>query len=556
MHLHHLTLQRQTEFLRDTILSAKIVDSFTQIKNEWVIALEEGCLQLSCDGQYPYIIYLEQCNRGKNSTEVMSEIIGLRIADLRLLPGERIIEISFDDSETLLLLQFFTARTNFFLLDTERQILNAFKGQRKYIGQTFELPAGQNYIDPSEISLAELIQMLQTNPEDTLRKALRQLQYMTRPVVEEILFRSAFEDETLIKDLTDDQIESFANTLQSFITECRSGAPRVYFRDGTPERFSLAALHHLKDLESKEFSDINAALRFFCFRVVKSQGMAQKKAQFSEAVHRKMKSLQYALSNLKDRPADPEKEAYYQKVGQLMISQPHLIKPGVTKVQLVDYYDPGMPELTVNIDPRLSAQENAQIYFDKAKQSGEKQQQHQQRKKELEAQLATLKELNAELEAADNLKKLERIEEKLKSRHLLSYQAEETDKYRLPYKTYTFKDYEIWVGRSARDNDLLTFKHANKEDFWLHVQGYSGSHVILRNPQRQEQISLEALEYAARLAVSNSAAKHASYVPVIYTRVKHVRKPRKSPPGTVIPSQEKTIFVDPLKYKTGPEKAR
>lgn len=147
MHLHHLTLQRQTEFLRDQISGAKIIDSFTQVKNEWVIALEEGCLQLSCDGQYPYIIHLEQCHRGKNSTEVMSEIIGLRIADLHLLPGERIIEISFENSEMILLLQFFTARTNFFLLDQERQILNAFKGQRKYIGQAFELPAGQNYIE-------------------------------------------------------------------------------------------------------------------------------------------------------------------------------------------------------------------------------------------------------------------------------------------------------------------------------------------------------------------------------------------------------------------------
>lgn len=546
MHLHHLTLQRQTEFLRDTILNAKIVDSYTQVKNEWIIALEDGCLQLSCDGQYPYMIFLEQYHRGKNSTEVMSEIIGLRIADLHLLPGERIIEISVDNSEMILLLQFFTARTNFFLLDSKRQILNAFKGQRKYIGNIFELPAGQNYIDPSEMSLAELIQVLQKNPEDTLRKALRQLQYMTRPVVEEILFRSRLEGETLIKDLTDGQIETFANNLQSFIKECRNGVPRVYFRDGAPERFSLAALHHLKDLESKEFSDINAALRFFCFRVVKTRGMAQKKAQFSEAISRKMKSLQYALSNLKDRPTDPEKEAYYQKIGELIISQPHLIKPGITKVALVDYFDPDMPELTVKIDPQLSAQENARVYFNKAKQSSEKQQQHVQRKKELEAQLATLKELQAELETVDNFKTLERIEDKLKSQHLLSYQAEEIDKYRLPYKTYVFKEYEIWVGRSARDNDVMTFKHANKEDFWLHVQGYSGSHVILRNPRRQEQIPPDVLEYAARLAVSNSAAKHASYVPVLYTRVKHVRKPRKSPPGTVIPSQEKTIFVDPL----------
>jgi predicted ribosome quality control (RQC) complex YloA/Tae2 family protein len=141
---------------------------------------------------------------------------------------------------------------------------------------------------------------------------------------------------------------------------------------------------------------------------------------------------------------------------------------------------------------------------------------------------------------------MEQIEEKLKAHHVLSYQAEETEKYRRPYKTYTFKDYEIWVGRSGRDNDTMTFKHANKEDFWLHVQGYSGSHVIIRNPRRVEKIPADVLEYAGGLAVTYSAAKHASYVPVLYTRVKYVRKARKSPPGTVIPTQEKTIFVDPV----------
>jgi predicted ribosome quality control (RQC) complex YloA/Tae2 family protein len=551
MHLHYLTLQRQTEFLRDIITGAKILDSYTQVKNEWVIALhsagaERGFLQLSCDGQYPYIVFLEQRFRGKNSATVMEEIIGKKITEIRLLPGERIIEILFEDSEIILLLQFFTARTNFFLLDKDFCIFNAFKGQRKFVGDTFELPPGQERIDPAEISLNEQIQTICKYPEDTLIQTLRRFQYMTRPLVEEVLFRSGIAGETLIGDLQNGQIEGFARSLQTFIEECRSAAPRVYFRDNLPEKFSLAALHHLRDLESKEFGDINSALRFFCFQGHKQQSLRQKKVHFSEALNRKIKSLQYALKKLESRPADPDKEAFYLKIGQLIVSQPHLIKPGITNVELVDYFDPDMPAIAVKIDPQLTARENAQIYFDKAKQSGEQLRQHQRREEDLDAPLHLLAELKSELDAADSFKKMEQIEEKLKAHHVLSYQAEETEKYRRPYKTYTFKDYEIWVGRSGRDNDTMTFKHANKEDFWLHVQGYSGSHVIIRNPRRVEKIPADVLEYAGGLAVTYSAAKHASYVPVLYTRVKYVRKARKSPPGTVIPTQEKTIFVDPV----------
>ncbi|MFM2393166.1 MAG: hypothetical protein RLZZ546_1148, partial [Bacteroidota bacterium] len=39
----------------------------------------------------------------------------------------------------------------------------------------------------------------------------------------------------------------------------------------------------------------------------------------------------------------------------------------------------------------------------------------------------------------------------------------------------------IIYGENARDNDILTFTHKNKNDLWFHVQEYPGSHVILVN---------------------------------------------------------------------------
>ncbi len=551
MHLHHLTLQRQTEYLRTEITGAQIADSYTQLKNEWIIVLgrggeEDGCLQLGCDAQYPYILLSEHSRRGKNSTTVMEELPGLIIADIHLLPGERIIEIRFERSENILLLQFFTAHTNFFLLDKDRRILNSFKAQRKNLGNLYLLPQEQQ-IDTERLAPGELAAILRNFPQERLKKALQKFQFMTRPVIQEACFRARLSDESLINALSDQQIRSFAETLLEFIRECRDGAPRIYFRNGLPEKFAIAELRHLKEHEKKEFGDLNAALRFFCFQALKYRGVSRKKAQLTEALERKLRSLQHALAKLQDSPApDPEKKEYYQKIGQLLISQPQLLKIGRETVELVDYYHPDLPAIQVNVQPELSAQGNAQIYFEKAKQADAKVREAGKRKAEIEKQIEELSQLKRDLEGEGSLKKLDRIEETLKSRHVLSYRGEEVEQFRLPYKKYEYKGYEIRVGRSARDNDALTFKHAGKEDIWLHVQGHSGSHVVICNPQRLEQLPKEVLEYAAGLAVSFSAAKHASYVPVVYTRVKHVRKPRKSPPGTVIPEQAKTIFADPL----------
>ncbi len=316
-----------------------------------------------------------------------------------------------------------------------------------------------------------------------------------------------------------------------------------------PEIFAICQLSHLEDLQFREFQEINSALRFFCFRGVKQRALIQKKDRYSAIIENRINSLRRRLSKLQKHSDDADKKADYRKIGQLIVSQPQQVQQGMEQVKLVDYFEQHLPTITVKLDPKLSVQENAEAYFEKAKQSEEKIQHYQTRQEQLQAQIRSLERVKEQIAEIDSLKMIEQIEIELKERKVLQPDAEEAEKYYLPYKHVTFKSYDIWVGRSARDNDVMLSKHAHKEDFWLHVQGHSGSHVILRNPQRRDQMPSEVLHHAARLAVTFSKAKHASYVPVVYTKVKYVRKPRKSAPGAAVPSRVKTLFVDPLPTK-------
>src|SRR5690349_4100193 len=67
----------------------------------------------------------------------------------------------------------------------------------------------------------------------------------------------------------------------------------------------------------------------------------------------------------------------------------------------------------------------------------------------------------------------------------------------------------VLVGRTAADNDLLTFKLGAARDFWLHVSGASGSHVVVRNPDNLERLPRETLRFAAALAAGYSKARAA-----------------------------------------------
>jgi predicted ribosome quality control (RQC) complex YloA/Tae2 family protein len=110
------------------------------------------------------------------------------------------------------------------------------------------------------------------------------------------------------------------------------------------------------------------------------------------------------------------------------------------------------------------------------------------------------------------------------------------------------KKWEILIGKNAGNNDLLTFKFAHKYDYWLHAQGVPGSHVIIHQSDKNIEPPMRIIEKAASIAAYFSASKTSSTVPVNYTKVKYVRKPRKAQPGMVIISQSKTIFVEPKKY--------
>ena len=105
---------------------------------------------------------------------------------------------------------------------------------------------------------------------------------------------------------------------------------------------------------------------------------------------------------------------------------------------------------------------------------------------------------------------------------------------------------EILVGRSASGNDVLTFKIAAQKDFWMHVAGESGSHVVVRNPDGLDALPRETLRYAAALAAGYSKAKNAGKVAVHVARVKDVRKPKGLPSGKVTLSRYKSVKVEPL----------
>ena len=102
------------------------------------------------------------------------------------------------------------------------------------------------------------------------------------------------------------------------------------------------------------------------------------------------------------------------------------------------------------------------------------------------------------------------------------------------HRTHVVEGFEILVGKGEADNDRLTFGVAEPLDFWLHVSGCPGSHVIVKNPERLDALPRLVLEAAAQLAAFHSKARSArGKVEVHVCRAADVSKPRGFAPGEV-----------------------
>jgi predicted ribosome quality control (RQC) complex YloA/Tae2 family protein len=105
----------------------------------------------------------------------------------------------------------------------------------------------------------------------------------------------------------------------------------------------------------------------------------------------------------------------------------------------------------------------------------------------------------------------------------------------------------ILVGKSSEENDLLSLSLAEPHDFWFHLAGDSGSHVVVLNPDRLERLPRETERLAAALAAGYSKARNAGSVAVHAAVAGDVSKRRGQPPGEVTLARYRTVTVKPLR---------
>lgn len=293
-----------------------------------------------------------------------------------------------------------------------------------------------------------------------------------------------------------------------------------------------------------------------------------------KALTRHHSRLTRTLAAIRGDLAEAEQGPQLRRLGEALLTYKHLVPARAAKAKLPDPAAHG-EHLDIELDPALTPQANAARYFKLAAKAERGLEQIPARMKSVEGEIRRVEELLAAIDA--HLAKAAEAEPGELPAHLVrkaldllppvlrrgiepstpatarpTVKAMADGDQRAPSgrlqprRLKTAEGWDVLIGRNNEGNDYVTHRLARPEDYWFHAGGgVAGSHVVLRRGKGKNEPSKQTLEEVAAWAAFYSQARTAGKVPVIYTRKKYVRKPRKGKPGLALCEREKSIMVRP-----------
>lgn len=519
MHIfHYFTIYHFSHFLNKELKNWVLLDCFTQNKEEIIFhfSFDEQTnkyLIINCNTSFPFFYLTIQFSKAKtNTTTLFEDAVGLKVLNVQLLEGERVIMLELENHHQIILKLF--GKLSNVIHYYYHQVEDIFRHslQEDY---HFELK--------SKSSFQRFLDYL--NNENLQYEELLALPYWDKSFKKWIL---------KAKNSGISAIETAIQLYEMYLS------PQFYISK-QPLNFSL---FKEENLCYEEFTNLNEALSYWVklyFTEYQYQCLHQSVLQ---QIENQIKNYEYKVKSNQKTIENIEQSRSYEEIANILMANLHLKVVNQSKYIFEDFYNQNKP-IEIALKPEWNLQQNADGYYQK----------HKKRKIELKKVQTLLIENQLQLNEWQKIKSelLDVKDGKSLQKWLKKYPelmpSESVQKtIHLPYREFVIEGFKIWVGKDAKSNDQLTLHYASKNDIWLHAKDVSGSHVVIKISKNQ-QVPKHVLQNAAELAGYYSKNRNQSYIPVIYTQRKYVRKGKGLPPGKVILEREDIIFVSPKSYE-------
>ena len=247
--------------------------------------------------------------------------------------------------------------------------------------------------------------------------------------------------------------------------------------------------------------------------------------------------LRRRIEELEHKRAERERSDRYKVIADAIMAQLHRIDPGQVWVEAENPYD-SAESLQIQLDPGRSAAENAELYYRRYKKARAAAEVAERDLVEAVEALEDTSRRREEITGSDDPARLET----LIGRKRRDSPPRERQRERPPGLRFRSAGLQLYLGRTAPENDELLRRHVRGNDLWLHVRDHPGPYVFVKVP-KGKSVPLETLLDAGNLALSHSKARSAGRALIQYTQVKNLRRAKEGPRGRVIPYHERTIDI-------------
>ncbi len=455
------------------------------------------------------------------------------IKHIEALNDDRIMEFEVESKDDLgdqvtlyIIVEMFSRYTNMIILDSDKNIINAYKHISPFENADRTILNGVPYVLPSDERLFQddfdgIKQIFAT--EITSKEIVDSIRGIS-PLLAKYIVEKAGHNPSKMFDI---YAETFHEKLKPTIT--LSNRPDFYYIDlFKSDKTHFDSLSELVDYYYLEASSIERVKQVYKYiNNFTKQELKRKK--------NKLEKLTVDLNN-----------ALHNDIlrisGDVLITSQAKITKGDAVFKGYSYELE--KDIEIQIDRLLSPVQNANKYYTKYKKQKIAVSYIKQQIKITKKVIIYLEDILTQISNTRNLNDLTEIQEELRSNGFLPKKKITNKKKKPNFDTY-YDDtgVMILVGKNNLQNNYLTHKYAKRNYWWFHTKEQTGSHIIVAD--EAEELTETTIRTAANLSAYFSKSRDSSSVPVDYTKVRNIKKVPGIFGSYVTYTNQRTIYIDP-----------
>ena len=474
---------------------------------------------------------------------------------------ERIIVFEIEHYDELgdlvrkkLIIELMGKHSNIIFCDEENRIIDSIKHISAQTSSVREVLPGRDWFIPETTKKLNPLQTDEESFEKTvfskpvsLSKAIYTSYTGISPVIaEELCTLSSLESDQSAVTIGENERAHLVHQFFLMMEDVKEGRffpCMICNAKGDPVEFSALRLHMYDDMQVTGFDSISTVLEQFYEMRDRVVRIRQKSSDLRRIVTTALERTGKKLDLQTRQMSDTKKRDQYRLYGELLHTYGYEAQEGSRSLKVVNYYNG--EEVTIPLDPTMTASENAKRYYDRYAKLKRTDEALSRQIAETRADLTQLQEIQTFLDMALEEADLIQVKEELTQAGYIRRKntGKKVKVVSKPYHYRTEDGYDLYVGKNNFQNDELTFQFAQGSDWWFHAKGAPGSHVILKS--KGEEIPDHVFEDAARLAAYYSAYRMSEKAEIDYIQKKHVKKPNGAKPGFVVYYTNYSMVIAP-----------